>query len=1193
MVFDLLARDRASSEVGKVGESMERAGDSADGLGDRVSGMFGKLAGVAAGAGLAVGASFVSMLESQGANTKLTAQLGLDPAESAAAGKLAGSLYAGNYGDSLESVNEAVGVVASSIDGLGDVGSEAMGTATRDALNFASAFDTDVAGAAQSVGILIRNGLVADATEGFDLMTAAYQQVPAAMRDELPAILDEYGTNFRALGYSGEQSMALLVDAAQRGPIVLDKMGDALKEFTIRGTDMSKASVSAYEAIGLSADDMAAKLVAGGPAAQEATQQVAAGLLGIEDPVARANNAIALFGTPLEDLSVDQIPQFLQSVSMANGELEGVSGTAAALDATLSSGLGPRLETLKRGAQQAATQGVGALLAGFTQGKTDAEGWQGKVQNLAASVSDKLQPALDTASSFVTGTVLPALGSLFGYLSEHEGTVTAIAYAITGVLGAAFLVWGARAIMAAGQNALAWLSVVTSSNTGAAATQRSALQVVARWAYMSVAAVLHGAKVAAVWTVQMVLAAARGAASLALSAARVVAGWALMSLQAALNGAKIAGVWTAQMIASAARGAASLAVSAARVVAGWVLMGVQSMLQAGRMAAAWLIAMGPVGWVIAAVVGLVALIVLNWDKIKTFTVNAWNGAVSAVTGAWSRLTGAVSSGISTAVSFVSGLPGKVAGALGGFGSTLYSAGTDLIQGLINGAGSMLRNIGRFFLDMVPGWIRGPFESALGIASPSKVFAQYGRFIGEGLIVGIGGTEPGVTKAGRDLAGFVRSGFASTIDGTVAEASAGIKDLNAKVLAAAKEGNAARLKATKDSNADELAAARAQISKTNAGVKRMLQQQVEAIKDPKARAAMKARNADLYAGVKQAGVNAIARITAEMKAEVRGVEEQNAAALAAASSFASAMKRADNQLMTLAKRREAVATQLEAARDRLADAVKLRNDYRGAITDAARSYADVTSIKTGGSSAVLVDDLRTRLAAITAFRTKLAKLAKLGLSDDMYKQIADAGVEGGTATADALLSGGAKAVGSVNYLSKQIAKQSTGLGTDAAKELYQAGVDSAAGLVNGLAAKSSALKAAAERLATQLTDAVKAKLGIRSPSRVFAGIGNNIGQGLADGIGAMRPVVASELAALADTAAFDQMQASAGIDTGVTGSGGLGYRAPRYDATAADAAPAAVSSVRTVNVSGVVGPQEVAAIVRREQATDEFLAGAGA
>jgi hypothetical protein len=263
-------------------------------------------------------------------------------------------------------------------------------------------------------------------------------------------------------------------------------------------------------------------------------------------------------------------------------------------------------------------------------------------------------------------------------------------------------------------------------------------------------------------------------------------------------------VWTAQILASAISGAASFAVQVARVVAGWVLMGLQSLIQAARMAAAWFIALGPIGWVIAAVVGIVTLIILNWKKvvswtttawhavwgaiqavwgaiktgisaalrfllnlflnftgpgliikhwtaIKNFTVTAWNAVVGFIRGAWGRITGAISDGVGAAVRFVTGLGGRIVRGLAGFGSLLYQKGRDLIQGLINGAGSLLRNIGSFFLNIVPGWIRSPLEHALGISSPSTVFAEYGRNLGQGLINGVTGMRG---QIGSTLGGLV-------------------------------------------------------------------------------------------------------------------------------------------------------------------------------------------------------------------------------------------------------------------------------------------------------------------------------------------------------------------------------------------------------------------------------------------------------
>lgn len=146
---------------------------------------------------------------------------------------------------------------------------------------------------------------------------------------------------------------------------------------------------------------------------------------------------------------------------------------------------------------------------------------------------------------------------------------------------------------------------------------------------------------AARWAAQTIAAAARAAASMAASAARIVASWVLMAAQATANAARMALAWTIGILRGAAVAAAQFAMTVARVVAGWVLMGVQSMLQAARMAAAWLLAMGPIGWIIVAVVALVALIIANWDKVKEYTLIAWNAIKTALLTVWGWIKTAV------------------------------------------------------------------------------------------------------------------------------------------------------------------------------------------------------------------------------------------------------------------------------------------------------------------------------------------------------------------------------------------------------------------------------------------------------------------------------------------------------------------------------------------------------------------------
>ncbi len=89
----------------------------------------------------------------------------------------------------------------------------------------------------------------------------------------------------------------------------------------------------------------------------------------------------------------------------------------------------------------------------------------------------------------------------------------------------------------------------------------------------------------------------------------------------------------------------------ALMVAKWVFVGAQSLFHAAKVAAAWLIAMGPIGLVIAAVVGLVALIIANWDTIKRVTADLWNKVKEWTSAAWD----AVKNGISAALTFVKNL----------------------------------------------------------------------------------------------------------------------------------------------------------------------------------------------------------------------------------------------------------------------------------------------------------------------------------------------------------------------------------------------------------------------------------------------------------------------------------------------------------------------------------------------------------
>lgn len=142
-----------------------------------------------------------------------------------------------------------------------------------------------------------------------------------------------------------------------------------------------------------------------------------------------------------------------------------------------------------------------------------------------------------------------------------------------------------------------------------------------------------------------------------------------------------------------------------------------------------------VGGVVEAITWFVNL-VTGSEEASNQLATVWESVLKFFDGIWKGIVGFFADGISKAIAFVTGLPGKVLEALGNLGSLLFNSGKDLIQGLIDGAGSLLKNIGKFFLDMLPSWIVDPFKSAMGIKSPSRVMAGLGVEIPRGLVVGI-------------------------------------------------------------------------------------------------------------------------------------------------------------------------------------------------------------------------------------------------------------------------------------------------------------------------------------------------------------------------------------------------------------------------------------------------------------------------
>ncbi|ETT24886.1 tail tape measure protein [Rhodococcus rhodochrous ATCC 21198] len=563
-------------------------------------GFSGILKGAATGAVAAVGLLSTQMgevLERGNLQRSLRAQLDLTAEESKRAGSIAGNVFAQNYGSSMAEVTDAVGAVAGSMSLIGDTTDAEMEDLTKRLLVMSQTFGMDVNELAMSSSLLMRNGIAQNGQEATDMLMAAFQRVPPAMRGELMPIVDEYGGYLTGLGFTGQEAMGLIVNASQNGAIGMDKMGDALKEFQIRATDMSKTTGEAYAALGMDQTAMTNRLLAGGEDAKAAFREIMAGLEGIKDPAARSQAALALFGTPLEDLGVDKIPQFLAQLNGADSAMAEFQGSVDEAGAVLGGGPLNAIQTFGREMQNKVVGLLGdnvlPLFGEFTGALEDSEG-----------------NALAAAASMV------GLGGVMGGFEQAKGVFDSVKEGVVGVKDSL--------VSAKDTATQAWSTMKDAG--GWVKTQATA---VGSFVKTSASATVEAVKTAASWTAAQ----ARIIGGWIANAARATATFIATSASAALEAGKTAISW----VVANARIVASFIATRAAMIASAVATGAMT-------AAQWLLNAAlnanPIGVIIVALLALVGAIVWAWNNVDWFrnaVLTAWDWIQAAISWAWNNV----------------------------------------------------------------------------------------------------------------------------------------------------------------------------------------------------------------------------------------------------------------------------------------------------------------------------------------------------------------------------------------------------------------------------------------------------------------------------------------------------------------------------------------------------------------------------
>ncbi|MFF7689715.1 phage tail tape measure protein [Streptomyces syringium] len=655
--------------------------------------------GVAAGAVLVKG--FMDALDQGAINGKIQATLGATPDEAARYGKAAGQVYAHSVTESVEEAAQAISGVMRAGILPPDATNAQIEEISSGVTNLSKTFELDLGQTANAVGQILKNGLAKDGTEALDILTVGMQKMgPRA--DDMADTFNEYSTKFRDLGLSAADAMGLMSQGMQAGARDTDTVADALKEFQIRATDGSKSSTEAYEAIGLSAEDMTKKIAAGGPGAREGLQQVLDGLKAMEDPAERSAASVGLFGTKSEDLGRALYALDPKTAVQALGD---TAGAAEKMGDALHNNAGARIEQFKR-----------TLEVGLTN-----------------FMGDNVIPALTSFGSFLGTTFGPPLSAAKGMVSGFFGMFSSSAG------GSVIASFGQSLATAGGVLRDAFMPGLQGLATLAQSTLLPALQGLGNVLFNQLAPALMTLGTTVVGAVVPIL------SSLGKILTEVV--WpAAMRVYSSI-------FENLQPIFSALSDFISQRVAPAFKLIGEKLQGVvekaRPLIEVLTSVVSWL------GRLAADILGIVGPVIINlagpifsalFSGIAT--VIGWIGNLigwlSSVATSLRDAARSVGSFASSAIekfgefiNWVRGMPGRIRNALGDFGRLLVDKGADLARGIWEG----IKGMGGWLKDKLFGWARsvipGPIASALGINSPSRLMRdEVGRWIPPGIVDGI-------------------------------------------------------------------------------------------------------------------------------------------------------------------------------------------------------------------------------------------------------------------------------------------------------------------------------------------------------------------------------------------------------------------------------------------------------------------------
>lgn len=391
-------------------ESFGNAANSTIPLLDKVSSLSAGLSGAqlaAVGSGAAIAGVGIlavgSAMDVDSAMNQLQASTGATADQTEKYRKVMEDVYNNNYGENFGDIGDAIAQVTKN---LGDMDEAELQNVTESSFALRDTFGYDIPESTRAAKAMMDNfGISGE--EAMNLIASGAQN-GLDYSGELLDSISEYSVQFGKMGLDAEDMFAIFQKGAESGAFNLDKVGDAVKEMSIRVVDGSDTTREGFELIGLNADEMSAKFAAGGETAKEAFNETIDALAAMEDPLAQNQAGVDLMGTMWEDLGAEAVT----ALSDIQDNSYETSDAMEQIKDVKYDDLGSQFEQLKRNVETALIP-IGESLMPLLMDLGE---------NILPLVTDVLAPLLDLFSQLLNpivsliGTALTPLIEIFTLL---------------------------------------------------------------------------------------------------------------------------------------------------------------------------------------------------------------------------------------------------------------------------------------------------------------------------------------------------------------------------------------------------------------------------------------------------------------------------------------------------------------------------------------------------------------------------------------------------------------------------------------------------------------------------------------------------------------------------------------------------------------------------------------------------------